>query len=78
MRLADLNEFRSLYYTPASAPAVATLRQRIRKGQIPGGQLDGGRFMVDLDEYDRVTKARCQIEERHQRLLKSSVLRGLI
>lgn len=78
MRLASLKEFRELVYTPDSAPAMSTLRGRIDRGLIPGGRMDCGRYMVDLDEFERVEKVTAQLEDKRERLAKNPVLEGLI
>lgn len=76
MRLVTLKAYRSLIYAPGSEPSLVTLRTNLDK--IPGGCRVRGRCYIDLDVHDRITKARCELEERRQRLLKSPVLRGLL
>lgn len=78
MRLAKLSEFRRLIYTPASMPALRTLRAWIDADQIPGGQKLGGRYFVDLDAYDRATDLRQGIEARRNSLAADPRLAGLI
>ena len=67
-----------MVYTPSSAPALRTLRDRIRAGKLPGGRVDCGRFVVDLDEYDRVTNLRQSIDRRRRELEADPRLAGLI
>ena len=76
MRLAKLSEFRQTFYTPTSAPALSTLRANIEK--IPGGRKVGGRYYIDLDEYDRATHLSETLEARRKQLKNSSALEGLI
>jgi hypothetical protein len=75
MRLGKLTEFRSLVFTPDSAPTLATLRARI--DEIPGGTIQLGRYFVDLDEYDRATKLRASIDARQRELAAAPELQGL-
>lgn len=76
MRLASLKEFRSLVYSPDSAPTIDTLRARLDK--IPGGRRDGKRCYVDLDEYDRATNLSAQVMAKRDRLAKNPALKGLL
>ena len=76
MRLASLSEFRRIVYTPDSAPSLATLRARV--GSIPGGQRQGKRYYVDLDEFDRVHSVRSTLEDRRAKLETDPLLKGLI
>ena len=76
MRLANLSEFRRLFYTPDSAPSISTLRRRIRK--IAGGTVQDGHYYVDLDEYDRVHHLRATVVERQRQLAQDPRLAGLI
>ncbi len=78
MRLASLREFRRIVYTPESAPALTTLRERIKAGKLPGGRIDCGRFVVDLDEYNRTTNLRLSICQRRAELENDPRLAGLI
>lgn len=78
MRLAKLNEFRRLFYTPDSAPSPATLRARIDQHKLPGGRRDGGRYYVDLDEYDRETGAVSKLVEQQQKAASNPLLADLI
>ena len=78
MRLASLGEFRRLIYTPDSAPSMHTLRSRIRDGRLTGGVIDGGRYYVDLDEFDRKHNLRGQITAAKATLEADSRLAGLI
>lgn len=75
MRLATLEEFRSLVWTPASAPSIKTLRKRIH--QIPGGRIELGRYYVDLDEYDRRTNLRSQVQAELDAIKQEPLLEGL-
>jgi hypothetical protein len=77
MRLASLQEFRSLIYTPSSAPALNTLRARIKAGRIAGGKIEAGRYYVDLDEYDRANNLRDGVDNKLKRLSANPVLQGL-
>lgn len=79
MRLASLNEFRRLVYTPESAPAIKTLRARIRAGKLAGGRLDeDGHYYVDLDAYDRQHNLRAGILEKVRQLEADPLLAGLL
>lgn len=51
MRLANLQEFRRMFYTPDSAPTASTLKRRIKAGQIPGGGFDGSTYVVNVDQF---------------------------
>ena len=76
MRLASLAEFRRMVYTNDSAPSLATLRARV--GSIPGGQRQGKRYYVDLDEFDRVYNVRATLEDNRAKLEADPLLDGLI
>ena len=76
MRLAKLSEFRSLVYTPDSAPSLNTLRAQIE--QIPGGRRMGSRYYVDLDEFDAQTHLRDGILARRAELQRNPLLEGLV
>lgn len=78
MRLANLQEFRRMFYTPDSAPTTTTLRNRINQRQLPGGRKDGKRYVVDLDEYDRQTGAINQVFEQQRQAAKNPLLADLI
>jgi hypothetical protein len=78
LRLVSLNEFRRLVYSPESAPCVETLRARIRTKQIAGGCVDGGRYFVDMDEYDTVTRFTLKLAQRREELRHRPELQGLI
>lgn len=76
MRLATLNEFRSLYFAKGSAPSVRTLKRRIE--EIPGGMIFAGRYYVDLDVFEKATRHRQNLEDRVTELKTSPALRGLV
>ena len=76
MRLASLAEFRRIVYTPGSAPSLATLRARL--SSIPGGQRQGKRYYVDLDEFDRAYNLRATLEDNRVKLEADPLLDGLI
>jgi hypothetical protein len=76
MRLAKLSEFRRLFYTPDSAPSLATLRSRI--DEIPGGRKMSGHYYVDLDEFDRANDLRKAVDDRQAELKREPLLEGLI
>ncbi len=78
MRLAKLSEFRSLFYTPTSAPAESTLRRRIDRGLIPGGTVDAGRYYVDLDEYARATNLKARLRAEEKELEQNPLLKDLL
>lgn len=78
MRLAKLTEFRRLFYTPESAPALSTLRVRIADQELPGGRIEGGRYYVDLDEYDAATRTSLKLAERRRQLSEDPALQGLL
>lgn len=75
MRLASLNEFRGMVYTPESAPS---LRSRVRAGKIAGGRTEGARYYVDLDEYDRAHQLRAAVGARQSELRRDELLAGLV
>lgn len=77
MRLAKLSEFRSLFFTPDSAPADATLRRAIDSGKLAGLRI-GRRYYVDLDEFDRQTGLRAKLNAQMAELKQSPLLKGLI
>ena len=76
MRLAKLSEFRTLFYTPGSAPCLKTLRAQI--GEIPGGTVMQGHYYVDLDKFDEATRLRGALEARHRQLAADPLLEGLV
>jgi hypothetical protein len=76
VRLASLAEFRRIVYTSESAPSLATLRARL--SSIPGGQRQGNRYYVDLDEFDRVHNVRSTLKDRRAKLEADPLLEGLI
>lgn len=78
MRLAKLSKFREMVYAEGSAPSLNTLRQRINNSQIPGGRLDGGKYYVDLDAYDRATHLRDNIAAEAAALKSHPLLEGLV
>lgn len=78
MRLANLAEFRALYFTPSSAPTMETLRSRIRADKIPGGKKRGNRYYVDLDEFERAEKIRDTARAEQRELEQEPLLQGLV
>jgi hypothetical protein len=76
VRLATLAVYRRMVYVEGCAPTLVTLRKRIHS--IPGGRVEFGRYYVDLDENDRVTGLRADINARIAELEKSPLLKGLI
>lgn len=78
MRLASLNEFRGMVYTPESAPSLRTLRARVRAGKIAGGRTEGARYYVDLDEYDRAHQLRAAVGARQSELRRDELLARLV
>lgn len=78
MRLANLQEFRRLIYTPDSAPSPNTLRAQINAGQIPGGTRHGSRYYVDLDEFDRATSLSRNLAKQHAETARAPELEGLL
>ena len=78
MRLAKLTEFRSMVFTPESAPSVRTIRLQIDQGKIPGGMVQGGRYYVDLDAYDVATNLRAGLLARQRELSRDPLLEGLL
>ncbi len=76
MRLATLAEYRRLAYVEGSAPTMVTLRRRIN--DIPGGRIELGRYMVDLDANDKANRVKDDIEDTRERLKKDPLLEGLI
>lgn len=78
MRLAKLSEFRRMRYAPGSEPSLKTLRARIDRGEIPGGTVEGKRYYVDLDEFERATGMRRNLEECRNQLARDPLLAGLV
>lgn len=78
MRLANLSEFRSIIYTPNSAPSLSTLRRKIDAEKIPGGRKEDGRYFVDMDEYDVATNLRAGIIAKKAALADDPLLKDLI
>jgi hypothetical protein len=78
MRLCKLKQFRSMYYAMGSEPALSTLRARINAGTLPGGVIESGRYYVDLDEHERITKAGANLESLRRQLIELPELEGLI
>lgn len=78
MRLCTLKAFRSLIYAPGSEPSMATLRAKVGAGKVPGGQVDGGRYYVDLDEFDRRTGTSDKLRGDIRELEKTPELEGLL
>lgn len=76
MRLAKLSVYRDLVYEPSSRPCIDTLRRNIR--QIPGGRIEGGRYYVDLDAYDRVNRLGDAIQAKLDMMRKDPDLEGLV
>ena len=76
MRLAKLGEYRKLFYTPDSAPTLATLRAQIHT--IPGGQIRNGRYYVDLDKLDAAENLHAAVLERQKQLAAHPLLEGLL
>jgi hypothetical protein len=54
MKLMSVDEFIETFYTAKSRPIRRTIINRIMSGAIPG-KLDGGRYMVDVDAYLKLT-----------------------
>jgi hypothetical protein len=76
MKLATLHEYRRLVYAEGSAPALKTLRKRIK--DIPGGRVELGRYYVDLDannEANHLTKA---AQSKLDRVRSDPRLKGMI
>lgn len=78
MRLANINEYRRLVFTPDSAPSARTVREQIRKGLIAGGIILAGRYYVDMDEYDRQHNVRSGLDARLATLRTDPRLQGLV
>lgn len=80
MRLAKLAQFREMVYAPGSAPALKTLRARIERGDLAGGTVDGGRYYVDLDEWERRTRMRQNAEADRNEIVRENaeLLDGLV
>lgn len=78
MRLASIQEYRRLFFTPDSQPSLNALRSQIREKKIPGGRILNGRYYVDLDEFDRVNNLHAQVQASLDRLKKSPALEGLL
>jgi hypothetical protein len=76
MRLATLAEYRRLTYAEGSAPALKTLRRRIK--EIPGGRIELGRYYVDLDAFDRPNALQATNSERIEQLRKDPRLAKLL
>ena len=78
MRLANLTEFRRMIFTPDSAPSFCTLRVQIKKKTLPGGLVQGGRYYVDLDAYDRAQNLRAGLLAKQRELSSNPLLDGLL
>jgi hypothetical protein len=78
MRLANLNEYRQLFYTPDSAPSIRTLREKIRSQKLAGGVLVDGRYYVDLDQAEHAMRLGESLRARKAELERSPALEGLI
>lgn len=78
MRLASLQEFRSLVFTEASAPSVGTLRDQVKAGRVPGGQRLLGRYYIDLDEFMRISAMKADLNKQHAETAQLDELQGLI
>ena len=76
MRLATLAEYRRMVYAEGSAPALKTLRLRIK--DIPGGRIELGRYYVDLDANDEVNELARANSSRIQTLRADPRLKGLV
>ena len=76
MRLATLAIYRQLVYAEGSAPALKTLRRRIK--DIPGGRVELGRYYVDLDANGRVNQIAKANSSRILELRSHPALKGLI
>lgn len=50
--ILPIKEF-SLRVYGGRGPCLETLKKRIREGQIPGGHIEGGRYMVDMAKYNQ-------------------------
>lgn len=77
MRLAKLSKFRQMVYVDGSAPTLNTLRSLIRRNAIPGGQIQHGRYYVDLDANDQATKLRGDLAARQAQIAKDPDMAGL-
>ncbi len=51
-RLMTVKEFIEVRYTPASAPNVKTVHDRLRRGDLPGTK-DGAIWMVNISKLER-------------------------
>lgn len=76
MRLATIQEYRRLYFTPDSAPALSTLRANFDK--IRGARKIGKRYYVDLDEVEADTRMSSNLEDRKEALSHDPDLAGLV
>lgn len=78
MRLASLQEYRRLFFTPDSAPSCASLRAAIRGKRQLGGVILNGRYYVDLDELERQLGLQSTLRARKDELEQSPELQGLV
>lgn len=78
MRLASPKEFRSLVFTPATAPSERTVRANIAAKKYPGSIHIAGKPYVDLDVFDRETGLASELLATREALAKSPDLEGLI
>lgn len=76
MRLAGIDEYRRLFFTPDSAPATSTVRAQIATGKIPG-QIVAGHYYVDLDALEAQMKLSATLEQQRETLSKDPLLEGL-
>lgn len=77
MRLITPNQYREMLFAEGSAPCLRTVRAQIRTGKLPG-QVIGGLYYVDLDEFERQTNLRASLRAREAQLMSDPQLAELL
>lgn len=70
-----LSKYRELVYADGSAPALATLRSRIK--EIPGGTILHGHYYVDMDQLEGLADLRA-VATRELQLSQNPLLADLV
>jgi hypothetical protein len=75
MRLATLAVYRQLVYAEGSAPALKTLRHRIK--DIPGGRVELGRYYVDLDVNRQAQRIASAAQNRLDEIMNDPLIKAM-
>ena len=75
MRLATLAVYRQLVYAEGSAPALKTLRNRIK--DIPGGRIELGRYYVDLDVNRQAQRIASAAQNRLDEIMNDPLIKAM-